>query len=430
MNKFKVAKAISFLWISSFAGAGLAFVTQIILARNLGVDGFGVFSSALATVTLLSPLAGFGVASLWLKVFGLEGVGGGRWLKPSFVFVLISTVLVLVMVALWAVLGFHDDSSRALILILATCVIGQVSTELVSSKFQLEERYLEMAAWQLFPHCGRFFLVASIFYLLGSYAYPSHVAFAYSATSILVMFVAVTVLKKMVQGGFLLKERRDIQAPPYKSVIGLKEVLSSAWPFGVGAFAHLIYFQSDIILVKYMVGDSAAGEYNVAFTVMSAVYLFPSVVYQKFLMPKIHRWSYYDKSRFYLVYKRGSLWMLFFGLFAMCAIWILGGWGVELLFGVEYSASSELLDILAVSAPVIFLALSAGSVLVTQEHMVDKVKYMIFVAFINIILNFFFIPVWGAEGAAIATVLSNLILLVLYLYGASRKVFMIKVFGK
>ena len=49
-----------------------------------------------------------------------------------------------------------------------------------------------------------------------------------------------------------------------------------------------------------------------------------------------------------------------------------------------------------------------------------KVKYMGIVALLNIILNIILIPVHGAIGAAITTVFSDIVLLLLY-YTASKK---------
>ncbi|MBV1951456.1 MAG: oligosaccharide flippase family protein, partial [Cycloclasticus sp.] len=58
---------VSLLWVSSLLGAACAFFTQVILARKLGPTEFGVFATAFAMVTLVVPLAGFGVAQYWMK---------------------------------------------------------------------------------------------------------------------------------------------------------------------------------------------------------------------------------------------------------------------------------------------------------------------------------------------------------------------------
>lgn len=200
-------------------------------------------------------------------------------------------------------------------------------------------------------------------------------------------------------------------------------MLTQTWPFGLATIFHLVYFQSDIILLKYINGDEAAGVYNVAFTVMAAVYLFPSVIYQKFLLPKMHRWANHDRKRFYQVYRQGNIAMLVLGVVAMLAIWGTAFWAIPLLFGAEYRQSFVVINILAVCAPVVFVASSVGATLVTQEHMVRKVKYMGIVAVLNVVLNFTLIPGFGAVGAAVATVISNLVLLVIYYVAAQCLVF-------
>ncbi|MBW6519414.1 MAG: oligosaccharide flippase family protein [Desulfoarculaceae bacterium] len=77
-------------------GAGCAFLTQVLLARELGPAAFGAFAAALAMVVLVAPLAGFGVAGFWLKAFGQEGWQAVRWLRASLKYTLLNTLLVLV----------------------------------------------------------------------------------------------------------------------------------------------------------------------------------------------------------------------------------------------------------------------------------------------------------------------------------------------
>src|SRR5690554_4522989 len=151
MTRRNAVRAISFLWLGSLAGAGCAFLTQVVLARVLGPNTFGIFASALATVTLLVPLAGFGVAPFWLKVFGEEGWQARRWWPGSFRFVCVSTLVVLISLALWAGFGPHDDAMSLSLWLLLAYVMGQVVVELVSSKLQLEEKYIRLAIWQFSP---------------------------------------------------------------------------------------------------------------------------------------------------------------------------------------------------------------------------------------------------------------------------------------
>jgi len=159
----------------------------------------------------------------------------------------------------------------------------------------------------------------------------------------------------------------------------------------------------------------------VAFTIMVAVLIFPGVVYQKFLLPKMHRWAHHDRKHFYQVYRQGNIIMLLLGIVSMFLIWIIMPWGVPFLFGEAYQDAVNLLMVLAVSTPILFVASSVGATLLTQEHMKQKVKYMGTVAIINIGLNIVLIPFFGVYGAAVATVTSNIILLMIY-YTAAKKI--------
>ncbi len=424
MSKKQAIKAISLLWLGSILGAGCAFLTQVILARKLGPTDFGIFSSALATITLLTPLAGFGISQYWLKAFGQEGWQAMRWLTGSFKFTSLSTLVVIISLVCWAMLGPHDALTKTVLLVLTLNVLGQLATELVSGKLQLEERYLSLAFWQIVPHLMRLLLVVVLVYAATSIVSIQHVAYAYAAVALVLFISGAWLLLGMYQGSFSLKGHNavEIHAESCKSIVpGMFQVAAQSWPFGLAGLFYLIYFQSDIILVKYIVGAEAAGLYNVAFTVMVAVYLLPGVIYQKFLLPKIHRWANHDRVKFYQVYRQGNLVMLVLGLAAMVALWILVPWGIPFLFGIEYQNSIFLLMILATAAPVRFLASSAGAVLGTKQHIINKIYIMGFAAALNIVLNLLLIPMLGMNGAAISTVATETLLLIaLQLYARYR----------
>ncbi|MDO8335211.1 MAG: oligosaccharide flippase family protein [Candidatus Saccharibacteria bacterium] len=425
----KALNAVSLLWLGSLIGAGLAFITQVVLARELTPDGYGVFAAALATVTLLAPLAGFGVQGFWLKVFGAEGWRATRWLPGSFRFVALSTSGTLILLAVWAALGPHDTLTAELLFWLLPVIAAYMFMELVSGRLLLEERFASLAFWQMFPHVARLVLVLSLLLILVNRPNLSLIATIYGLVALSVIVAGCIYLRSMLGGGFRLKghvgsvdsERRELRAEV--SAISMLDVASKTWPFGLATVFHLVYFQSDIVLLKYLAGNADAGVYNVAFTVMAAVYLLPSVIYQKVLLPKIHRWANHDRERFYRVYRQGNIAMLVLGGGAMVAIWGSAFWAIPLLFGEQYVEAVALLNILAVSAPIVFVASSVGAVLVTQEHMVKKVKIMGGVAVLNVLLNIVLIPKYGAVGAAVTTVFSNLVLLVVYYMSAQRSVF-------
>ncbi len=423
MSKRQAVKSISLLWMGAVLGAGCAFLTQVILARKLGPVDFGIFSAALATVTMLAPVAGFGVSQYWLKAFGQEGWGAMRWLPTSFRFVFFSTVLVLIVLLVWARFGPHDPATRNVIAALSLYVLGQVVIELVGAKLQLEQQYSFLAVWQLLPHLVRFTMVLLLAFALTSWMNILNVALAYSIVSIIFLIFGGKQLLLMFRTNFDLKGHGSEKPTTQSKKPELMEFVSQSWPFGLAGFFYLIYFQSDIILLKYLAGSEAAGIYNVAFVVMVAVYILPTVIYQKFLLPKIHRWANHDRAKFLQVYRAGNGIMLVMGGFATIVLLLVMPILVPRVFGPSYQTAASVLTILSFCAPMRFLATSVGSTLVTQEHMRRKILYMGVVAVVNLILNFILIPFFGIYGAAIATLISEVVLLSLYLLAAKSYVF-------
>lgn len=421
MSRPRAIWSMALLWLGSVTAGGLTFLCQVVQARELGPAAYGMFAAALGVVTLVSPLASFGLGGLWLRLFGLEGWAAVRWLRQSLRYATISTVGVILLVLIWAIIGPHDLETGKLLAILSLFIVGQACLELVSARLQLEARYTSLSLWQFVPHLLRLLLLVGLVLTISVDAEPWMIAWIYTSVSIAMGLVGVVRIRAMRNGDFQLAGHGPRPERTERGeAIRLLDVLTQAWPFGAAGVFHLIYFQSNIILLMYLRGDEAAGIYGVAYTVMAAAYMLPSVVYQKFLLPKIHRWAVHDQLQFRQALRTGSRAMLLLGALTMIVVMIASPIFVPLLFGDKYQPAVPLLSILAIAAPMRFLATSVGSVLVTNSYMRLKVRLMGLTALANVALNLALIPEYGMVGAAFSTVLSELLLLTLYAYGAKK----------
>ena len=416
-------KALFFLTISTFAGAGLSFLLQVILARELGPYSYGAFSSALTSVNLVAPLAGFGVGAFWLKVFGEEGWMGLRWVKPSLNFTTISLFLVFLLIIIWAFYIPHDELTLDLMLILSLMVVGQACVELVSSIFQLEEKYTQLALWQFLPHFLRVFFISIYIYSdLLSEDKAISVAIVFSFCSLILCLIGCYKVYCAYMGKISLVGHSQINhnkqfAPSAYSVF------IEALPFGLAGMLYLLYFQSSVVIVKYLLGNEAAGQYSVMLTIMTAIYLFPSVIYNKLLLPKIHRWANQDTEKLFKVYKQGNYLMLCLGIVISGLTMFISPYLIPMLFGESYSTVSTLLWYTSIAIPFRFVASSFGAFLVTKQNMKKKVYAMAITAFISIILNVALISVYGLQGAALAVILVDVTLFLFYYILVKRLVF-------
>jgi O-antigen/teichoic acid export membrane protein len=425
MIKKKFFTQVSFLWIASLLGALAAFGLQITLARNLSVESYGLFVTALAISALMIPLVGFGVSQFWLKVYGQEGAGATRWLRSSFIFLLFNSLLVLFIFFLVTMVGCIGEKIEQLLLWMLVFVLGQVVVELVSARLQLEERFFALASWQFLPHFLRLlFVTIAILATSESSVDVNSIAIIYAVVSVFFTVSGFYLLLMMKRGEWQLKgHHSDDMRLKYECKPSLEALIRGLWPFGLAIFFQIIYYQSDIVFLKYMVGVEAAGYYNVAFSIIAAIYLLPAVIYQKYLLPKMHRWANHDQKKFFQVYELGNRVMLVLGMLGLLGVWVSGFWAVPMLFGPQYFDSVGILNVLALSIPLIFLAFNSGATLVTKDNMKKKVIYMGSAAVLNIILNFILIPAYQEIGAAIATLITNLVLVALYYSGSKKHVF-------
>lgn len=429
MEKRKLLKYVPLLWFSSILGGACTFLIQVLLARQLTPNDFGIFSASYSFVSLFLPLAGFGVAQLWLKVYGNEGYAAKRWVKASLRLVAINSLMVVSLILLWAILGPNNSSSQYVLSLLVLHMIGLVILELMIAKYQLEGRFTLISYWQFFPNLLRLIFLLSI--ALITQVNLEQASLVYACIGLGLIVVGVRQLYGMFCGHLYL-EIQDTQS--YNEMgktlrvsdidsIRLSSVFDKAWPFGFAAFFQLIYYQSDIILLKYLAGNDVAGVYNVAFVVLAVVFILPSVIYQKFLMPKIHYWANHENDLLLMAYRKGKKYMLILGVSSCLIIAGTSSYIVLWLFGSEYLGAEVLLNILVWSIPFVFMSYNSGAVLITKHHVYRKVKYMGVVAMLNVILNVIFIPFYGAEGAAMTTVASNFILFCLYSFAMKRYVF-------
>ncbi len=415
----RAAAAISLLWFATAGSAAMAFLAQTLLARRFGPSDYGLFASSLATVTMVAPLAGFGLSQFRLKAYGAEGWGADRWLRPSLRFTIATSLLAMGSVVAWAWLGEPvDHETRRTLLLLSPVIVGVLAVDLVGSKLRLEERYRALAAWQLAVPGGRL-LVAIVAFLIPYWTVGS-VATGYCAVGLAVALLAMPQLAAMLRGEMKLQGHGPRTAPAAPGSPSAAQLWSQAWAYGLAAVLYPVFFQISTVMLKYFHDNAQAGRYGIALAVMTAIYLLPATIYQKFLLSKLHRWAVHDKPKFWRVHRQGNLAMLLSGLAIGATLAASAPWWVPVVFGEQYRGVIAILMVLALCVPIRFLSTAVGSALLTEGHMRYRVRAMALATLVAVLLNALLIPAFEEIGAAAATVVAEALLLLAMYRGVRR----------
>jgi O-antigen/teichoic acid export membrane protein len=346
-----------------------------------------------------------------LRVYGVEGWSARRWIAPSLRFTVGTSVLAIAIIVGWALFIAPDADTRFDLLVMIPVVLHILTIEMLSTKYRLEDRYARMAGWQLAIPVSR--LLVALVLLLVPQLTGRFVATSYAVISLAMVAWALPLLRSVMRGEIDLRGHGpEPQAQARVQEPRVSELWSQAWPFGMIAILYPVFFQVSTILLKYLGSDKQAGFWSIGLAVMTAIYLIPATIYQKFLLSKIHRWAAHDPVKFWMVYRRGNVGMFALGILVSVALDVVAPYVVPLVFGEAYRGVVAILIVLSLCPPIRFLSTAMGSALLTDTHMRYRVYAMAWATAVAILLNAALIPNFGVMGAAWATVTAELVLLV------------------
>lgn len=407
----------------SLGASVLAFLTQLGLTHSLPVWDYGRLVALLAVVNILQIFAGYGVGWCWLQLFGREGRAAFRWVVPTIKLIALASIAGSAVLGGYVFLtGDRDPSNSApAFVLLAAVLVGQSLVDATGARLQLEERYYALAAWQSATQVGRFLAVAGVM----AFGTPDllHVLAGYAAVGLMTTAVSLVSLDQMRRCEVVLAGHPQAAAPqPPDRQVTLAATFFEATPYCLSMIFYLIYSQGVVAIVERMAGASTAAMYYVAFLIISAIYMIPGVVYMKYLLGKIFRWSEHDQEKFALVIYLGAAAGGVAGFIAMLAVMLLAPIAIPLLFGSRYAAAVPVLIVLSLAIPVRFVQHAFGAAFFSQQNMRRKVWCLGAAALCCVLSSLLLIPRFGATGAAAATVLAEISLLASYLWGVARYV--------
>jgi len=368
----------------------LTFVVGIYLARYLGVEHFGLYSYVLAVWGMAAAVAKLGVDEILIKdlaageprAFSLT-LGSAFWLQ------VVSSVLT---IALICGIAAYSDGNEGLLLTVAA--LG-----LFFQPLQTIDAYFRARVAGKYSSCA-----GAIQVLISS---GLKLAMIYLGAD-LIWFIAVVALDSVLLGFSLLALYLNRGLPSFFRAFNLRTaigIVSRSWHLVLAGLAITLYMRIDQVMLKALIGEYDTGLYSAAVRVSEAVNVIPLVVVGA-LFPALVNSSKENSEKF-----REQALVLFEVLFvaSLVVAVLLSFYAPEvivLLYGSAFVGSSDILAIHVWSIPFVFLGVASGRWLVAKDLTRFLMLRSIAGAVLNVGMNLFLIPRYGAAGAAIATVVS------------------------
>ncbi len=401
--KSRLARGASNAFIINMLGIGLAFLSQIVLARVLGADGYGVYAYVIAWITILALLATLGFETGMLR-FAAAYRAREEWpllrgiLRYAMRRVgLAGLVIGLATASVVVVLGDHLAPELSRTFLVGCAMVPVLALLQVGGSVARAFGGVVMA---LAPQ--RLLRPAVVLAVIGVWALLASLAIAPQGAMLVMLGATVIAL-----GTVSWSVRRLRPAPMTGSSIAYQaqEWRRAALAFLFMAAVRALLGRSDLLMLGMLADTASVGIYAVASRIADLV-VFALTAINVIFAPHIaalHASG--DRTDLQAVVTTTARWAALSSLLIALPLFVLAG-TVLSFFGDSFTSGDVVLRILLVGQIFNAAAGSVGWILTMTGHERQAAVVLGVTAAAQIGLNIVVIPQFGPEGAAVIRMLT------------------------
>ena len=372
----------------------LSFLVSIFTARYLGPSNFGLVNYAGAYVAFFTSLCTLGINSVIIKDFVDNPDEQGKAIGTTIVLRAVSSLLSSIMIV--GIVSIVDKGEPVTVIVSALCSIALVFQVFDTINYWFQSRYQSKVT----AIAGLIAYIATSVYKIILLILQKSVMWFAFATSVDYIVVAMCLFQayKMHKGPKL-----------EFSLAKGKCLLSQSYHYILSNMMVAVYMQTDKFMLKQMLGETSVGYYSLASTVNMMWCFVLNAIIDSLYPTIMSLYKSGNKEAFERKNRQLDAIVIYVSIFVAIMFMLFGKFAVVLIYGAEYEPSGNLLKIIAWYTIFAYLGVARNAWIVCTNNQ-KYLKYMYFSAAIaNVIMNLIFIPIWGAAGAAVASLLTQIL---------------------
>ncbi|MFA6047396.1 MAG: flippase [Parcubacteria group bacterium] len=390
----KIAYNVAASTVCKILSTVLALVSIGIITRYLGQKGFGDYATVLAFFSLFAALSDLGLYSISTREISREGADETKIMGNMFSLRILSSLVVLILAPAIVYFFPYSPEVKGGIIIAAGSYVFSCAYQILNGVFQKNLAMDKVAFSETLGKALQVILVImAVKYDLG-FVWIIWALFFYMVFSFALVF---------------WWSRRYIKIRPQFDFSYWKKFLKESYPIGIAAVISFLYFKMDTILLSVMRSSSDVGIYNAAYKVVENITFFPGMI-MGLIFPIMSHSIFTDKARFLEISNKT------FKVFFLVVVPLIVGTlflsegVINLIGGAGFTESSAVLEILVFSLALIFFGNFYNSILIAG-NLQKKLMFVLGAAAVfNFSINYFFaIPQFSYTGAAVVSVMTQLI---------------------
>ena len=384
------------LWMFLTYGLRLftGFFVGLWLARYLGPTEYGIYNYVISLTTIFITIASFGTIEVIVKRILHSAEKEYEVLKTGFDLRLLLSLILILLLWLYAYLFETSSEVQSFILISSFALFFQ-PFEVVDSFFRAKIQVRKSSIGRMAQ------LVISSGIKVSLIVHGAPLKWFYF------VFVGDAAFYSALILAAFLKENKSFFSKTFSTSL-MKEIASESFPLMVIAVTSLMLARFDLVMIGNILTKSDVGYYSAGsktieigtlFSVLISLSLYPAILNSKKKDPALYMKRMIMLNRL-LVWGGAALAVL---------VYFNADLIIRLLFGVKYSSSVPILKLLSFNILFIsFYQVSYRWYLSENLQKLMMYKTLCAVTF-NILLNFFLIPRYGINGAAVSSIITSFI---------------------
>lgn len=402
----KLTFGIFYLLSSAVTTVALNVVLVGFIARTLGVENFGLYSTIISFVGLFQFLSDFGLNRTLLK-FGSTNITNAQFSFGNALF--LKTILVIPTFALVTffgyLAGYRNDEILIFELFTLTMVLESYGMVFSSIRRILGDFKL-VSFFRVLKAIINLLIVIVALSINNSVLY---LAFASVLLNVIIFFIS------LVNSVLLLKPKLKLEL--------MKDFFKDSTIFSFSDFFVGIYAKISTVLLSFFSSLHSVGIFSAAIKFTNVANLFPNQV-RFALLPTIYRILENDKVKeskdqkrvFKIIFK----YMIIFATPFVISIFLFSDSIIRLIFGIKYDLSIPLVNLFSLFIYFRFIQAPFNLFYIAMNKHKNMVVFQAITSVVNLILNLMLIPKYSAFGASIATVVSEGLLLIIIVTSGTK----------
>lgn len=377
----------------------LVFGGQILIARVGGKEAYGTFSQVFNWIGVLFVVAMFGADTLLVKQIPIYQTqkdkslikGVFKWTQRRILGVSLSLIaLFFILVNCFEIAGLSNNAYYFNISLI-TILLGAFMMGNQAYLRGLGKVVLGSTAEKLVKPLGMI-LAILLFTILGK----AEEVESYVWANVIAFFLA------FLYAAFLVQRHKSSMASSLVSSKDEKDWWQRSKQFTLAGVLFMLTARMDVLAIGSSLGNTEAGFYNVALKYAEMAFL-PYFIISHSIAPMYSKLQAENKTKELQALFKNATRIIFVITLLVVLFFIFGGEFILSFFGQDYKIAYHTLLILALGKLVASF-IGPVNTLMMMLGVEKMVNYSLFFQVCLMALGlFFFLPLWGMEGAALAT---------------------------